>query len=134
MKDETSALIDSFSEPRKRCLQRKIDFQCSGWLSVIPVAGNHFDMSPNEFRDAIALRYGCIPIDLLTHCDADGEVFSVNHALNCSKGGLVYGRHNELRDLNCSLLDNGNANTNAQQKWNSYKYFLFTVFWTIELI
>ena len=43
--------------------------------------------------------------DLPTHCDADGEVFSVNHALNCSKGGLVYGRHNELRDLNCSLLE-----------------------------
>ena len=105
LKDETSALIDSFPEPRKRCLQRKIDFQCSGWLSVIPVAGNHFDMSPNEFRDAIALRYGRIPIDLPTHCDADGEVFSVNHALNCSKGGLVYGRHNELRDLNYSLLE-----------------------------
>ena len=105
LKDETSALIDSFPEPRKRCLQRKIDFQCSGWLSVIPVAGNHFDMSPNEFRDAIALRYGRIPIDLPTHCDADGGVFSVNHALNCSKGVLAYGRHNELRDLNCSLLD-----------------------------
>ena len=62
-------------------------------------------MSPNEFRDAIALRYGRIPIDLPTHCDADGEVFLVNHALNCSKGGLVYGRHNELRDLNCSMLE-----------------------------
>ena len=88
-------------------LAEKIDFQCSGWLSVIPVAGKHFDMSPNEFRDAVALCYGRTPIDLPTHCDADGEVFSVNHALNCSKGGLVYGRHNELRalDLNCSLLE-----------------------------
>ena len=105
MKDESLALIDSFPDPVRRCIKRKIEFQCSGWLSVIPVEGNHFDMSPNEFRDRLALRYGRTPIDLPTHCDADGEVFSVNHALNCSKGGLVYGRHNELRDLNCSLLE-----------------------------
>ena len=50
-------------------------------------------------------RYGRTPIDLPAQCDADGEVLSVNHALNCSKGGLVYGWHNELRDLNCSLLE-----------------------------
>ena len=35
----------------------------------------------------------------------DGESFDVDHALNCAKGGLVYARHNELRDLNCSLLE-----------------------------
>ena len=105
MKDESLALIDSFPDPVRRCIKRKIEFQCSGWLSVIPVEGNQFDLSPHEFRDAIALRYGRIPIDLPTHCDADGEIFSVNHALNCSKGGLVYCRHNELRDLNCSLLE-----------------------------
>ena len=38
-------------------------------------------------------------------CDADGLVFDLNHALNCPKGGLVYGKHNETRDLNCNLLE-----------------------------
>ena len=91
--EESLSLIESFAEPRKRCIQRKLDFQCSGWLSVIPMEGNHFDLSPCEFRDAMALRYGRIPVDLPTHCDAVGEIFTcaVNHALNCSKGGLVYG-------------------------------------------
>ena len=105
LEEESLALIESFPEPRKRCIKRKLDFQCSGWLSVIPMdsEGNHFDLSPCEY--AMALRYGRIPVDLPTHCDADGEIFTVNHALNCSKGGLVYGRHNELRDLNCSLLE-----------------------------
>ena len=40
-----------------------------------------------------------------SHCDGNGEVFDVDHALNCPKGGLVYARHNELRDLKCSLLE-----------------------------
>ena len=96
LKIESSTILDSFPEPCKKCIQRKLEFHCSGWLSVIPVEGNHFDMSPNEFTDALALRYGRTPIDLPTHCDADGEVFSVNHALNCAKSGL---------DLNCSLLE-----------------------------
>ena len=104
-KNDTFALIDHFPEPNKRCVLRKMEFQCSGWLSVVPVEGNHFEMSPIEFRDAIALRYGRIPIDLPLSCDADGQIFDVNHALNCPRGGLVYGRHNELRDLNCSLLE-----------------------------
>ena len=29
----------------------------------------------------------------------------VNHALNCPQSGLVYGRHNKTRDLNCDLLE-----------------------------
>ena len=28
----------------------------------------------------------------------------VNHALDCSKGVFVYGRHNVCRDLNCDVL------------------------------
>ena len=62
-------------------------------------------MSADEFRDSLALRYGRIPKHLPTHCDADGEIFDVNHALNCPRGDLVYGRHNESRDLNCDLLE-----------------------------
>jgi hypothetical protein len=40
-----------------------------------------------------------------TLCDEVGDIFDVDQALNCTKGGLVYARHNELRDLNCSLLE-----------------------------
>ena len=88
----------------KRSLLRKFDQKCSGWLSVIPTYENQFDLSPDEFRDSLALRYGRSSAHLPEICDADGEQFDVNHALNCPRGGLVYGRHNEFRDLNCSLL------------------------------
>ena len=62
-------------------------------------------MGPDEFRDSVALRYSRVPVDLPSHCDGDNETFDITHALNCAKGGLVYARHNELRDLNCSLLE-----------------------------
>jgi hypothetical protein len=94
-----------FPESRKRCILRKLNYHCSGWLSVVPIEGNEFDLSPDEFRDSLALRYGKDPINLPSHCDADGEAFNVNHALNCPRGGLIYGRHNEMRDLNCALLE-----------------------------
>ena len=99
---EGSALdLHCHDAQRQFAIHNKIFSALDPWMALCySSCWDNFDMSPNEFRDAIALRYGRIPIDLPTHCDADGEVFSVNHALNCSKGGLVYGRHNELKDLN----------------------------------
>ena len=72
------------------------------WLAVFPTVGTHFELSPDEFRDSLAMRYGKTPTRLQSTCDADGKVIDVNHALNCPRGGLVYGRHNEMRDLNCN--------------------------------
>jgi hypothetical protein len=101
---ESRVLIESLPALQKRSLLRKLDTKCSAWLSIIPSKENHFDLAPDEFRDALALRYGRTPVNLPEYCDADSEPFDVNHALNCPKGGLVYGRHNECRDLNCDLL------------------------------
>ena len=104
-RDESIGLIDTFPAKTQRCIMRKLDFKCSGWLSITPTLENHFDMNPDEFRDSLALRYGRTPCKMPSLCDGDGEIFDVDHALNCAKGGLVYARHNELRDLNCSLLE-----------------------------
>jgi hypothetical protein len=95
----------NFQSIANDAVMRKLDHKCSGWLSVLPSEINQFQMSASEFSDALALRYGRTPNNLPSRCDADGEVFDLNHALNCAKGGLVYARHNELRDLNCSLLE-----------------------------
>ena len=36
---------------------RAKDKKISSWVNVIPVAKHHFDLSAQEFRDALALRY-----------------------------------------------------------------------------
>ena len=72
-------------------------------LLVPPIEKENFDLSAEEFRDGLALRYGKPLLQLPPTCDGCGSDFSVTHALDCCKGGLVTQRHNEIRDTICSL-------------------------------
>ena len=58
----------------------------------------------------MACVYGKTPKGLQTYCDGCGNLFDTNHALNCKNGGLVYQRHNELRDKNCDLMKKAGFN------------------------
>ena len=40
-----------------------------------------------------------IPTNYSVHCNAGGEIFDVNRALNGSQGGLVYGNNNQEKNL-----------------------------------
>ena len=50
-------VLGSFDEGRARAVRRGIEGKCSNWLNVVPVAHFNFDLSPQVFRDALALRY-----------------------------------------------------------------------------
>ena len=68
------------------------------WLTVIPLRVNGTDLSANEFRDNIRLRYNFAPLDMPQHCDGCGAKMTVEHALQCKVGGLVHARHDDVAD------------------------------------
>ena len=84
-------------------IRRAIDFQTSGWLTVLSLTCHHFDLSPQQFRDALLLHYHRPLLSMPSHCDGCGSTFDLSHALDCRKGRLVTQRHNEVRDAQGDL-------------------------------
>ena len=72
------------------------DYNLSSWLSVLPLARDQFNLSPLEFRDALALHYRKPMLNLHGCCDGCGATFTIDHALDCRFGDLVTCRHNEV--------------------------------------
>ena len=96
--DEFDQLFALFDPLQQRAILRAKDGNISSWLSVLPLARSQFDLSAQEFRDGLALRYRKPLLSLPSVCDGCGAPFSVDHALDCRFGGLVTRRHNEVRD------------------------------------
>jgi hypothetical protein len=78
----------------KRALLRSKDN--GAWLTTYPSYMNGTELSAEEFRDNLRLRFALCPLDLPSHCDGCGQRFSVNHALQCKKGDLVHLRHDDV--------------------------------------
>ena len=72
------------------------------WLSVIPIQDQGYDLNKSEFKDAIKMRYNWKISDLPKTCVCR-DIFDVDHAMICKRGGFVIQRHNELRHLEAEL-------------------------------
>ena len=77
--------------------------EVGAWISIQPTYTNGLSLSKDEWRDGVRMRYGLQLQDLQKKCDGCGGRFSIEHALKCKQGGLVVGRHNEVRD-ECGAL------------------------------
>ena len=65
---------------------------------MLLVGQNHFDLTAQEFCDALALHYRKPLLNFPPCCDRCSAPSSPDHALCCGKDGLIIQRHNEICD------------------------------------
>ena len=109
-------LVDSqLDEGSKRAIEQNREKGASSWLSVLPLRDHGITLNKEEFRDALALRYNRTVTNLPSKC-ACGEIFNINHAMNCKKGGFVSIRHDTIRDFEANLLKKVCADVEIEPK------------------
>ena len=94
-----STISSKFDPPRLRALQRSRTNDLSCWLSIMPIKKDNFDLTAQEFRDALAIRYKKLLLNIPPSCDGYGAPSCLDHFLVCRKGGLIIQRHNEIRNV-----------------------------------
>ena len=87
----------------KRNIEQLAEPGASAWLGCLPLKEYGFNLTKDEFHDALALRYNRQVKNLPSKCPCEAE-FTVTHALNCHRGGFVNARHDQIRNFECSLL------------------------------
>ena len=63
------------------------------WLMNVTHRLNGMELSREEFRNNLCLRYGLMPQDIPATCDGFGKKFLIENSLSFPKGGLVLARH-----------------------------------------
>ena len=73
-------------------------------LTSLPLKEEGYIVNKQCFFDLIRIRYGW-QLDRLRSKYECGSTFSIDHALRCKKDGFVSLRHNQVRNVIASLLD-----------------------------
>ena len=106
-------VVDGMKVGARRDVVKRLDRigSTGAWLTAMPDCFNGTLLSCEEMRDNLRLRYGMRPLGLQDRCDGCGKGFSIEHGLNCKKGGLVGIHHNDVRDEAGGLLETCFAKT-----------------------
>ena len=96
--EEFRAHSQQLPPEQQRAVNRAKTANPGAWLTVIPTELGGNLLSPQEFRDGVALRFGRPLAGLPKYCDGCDKPFTGRHGLECRKGGRIVQRHNEIRD------------------------------------
>ena len=96
-------IITSLPELKRRCVEFARQKGASNWLSCLPLKKLGYTLNKEEFRDAVALRYGWNIEGIPQFC-ACGNKNNIDHLMICKKGGYIIFRHNRLRDCFADFL------------------------------
>jgi hypothetical protein len=72
-------------------------------MTAMPSTIAGTELSVDEFRDSLHMRYGREPTGLQPQCDGCGEKIDTRHVFSCRKGGLIIIQHNEIKDELCDM-------------------------------
>ena len=100
---EMTAIKSRQSAVQQRTLLENSEPGASSWLGALPIAAHGFNLNKGEFQDALCLRYNFEIKNQPIKCPC-GSKFNTTHALNCTKGGFIHARHDQLRDMESKLL------------------------------
>ena len=100
---ELKSILERLQDSTKKKVEMARETGASNWLSSLPIRAKGFQLNKQEFKDALALRYGWKIEDLPDICPCEKE-FTPDHAMVCPKGGFISIRHDEVRDLTYEML------------------------------
>ena len=127
-KSRIDRIGESLSPDLLQAVQQTRDKGASSWLNAIPIEEHGLPLNKQEFRDSLCLRYNLLLPNLPSYC-ACGEIFTVNHALSCKKGGFIAQRHDTIRDLLTSHLSKVCKNVETERhscNHSTMKYLIFS--------
>ena len=101
--EELVQIKNSVPEQLKKCIDLACEKGAGVWLTALPLQNMGYVLNKQEFRDAVCLRYEWKIPNTPSYCNC-GEKNSVQHTLNCRLGGFTIMRHNNIRDLEATLL------------------------------
>ena len=101
--EKISNIKSVLNTDQRYTLERASEKGASAWPNVLPLKRYGFQIYKSDFRDGLSLRYSWNPKNAPLNCPCV-EIFSLTHALHCSKGGYTIVRHNEIRDTFASLM------------------------------
>ena len=96
-------LLENLTPQKLRVYEAMTEKGAYNWLTALPLQDHGFYLDKLKFWDSLRLRFGIDPARLPNKCVCDQD-YTVEHALNCSRGGFISTRHNDVRDFTAELL------------------------------